>query len=173
MNTTRFSRLSFAILLAVSCGTAGRAQHYRDTGPLDTWTTNEVSRVTEPDGQLRVVRAAKQDSFDRVVFEFADGVPSFLVSYPTSTLYDIGTQARLKISGGAVLEVSMHFNYGEHTDIYQGFPRGKLDLPALLEIKNIDFSEGVMAFALGLRERHAFRVSTLTKPARLVVDVRH
>jgi hypothetical protein len=172
MNTTQL-RLTFAILAVVVCGTSGWAQQYRDTGALNSWTTSEVSRVTEPDGQLRIVRAAKQDGFDRVVFEFADGVPSFSVGYPTSPLYDIGTQARLKISGGAVLEVSMHFNYGEHTDIYQGFPKGKLDLPALLEIKNIDFSEGVMAFALGLRERRAFRVSTLSNPARLVVDVRH
>jgi hypothetical protein len=172
MNPTKL-KLTIAILAIAFCGTSALAQHYRDTGPLNAWTTSEVSRVTEPDGQLRIVRAAKQDGFDRVVFEFADGVPSFSVSYPTSILYDIGTQARLKISGGAVLEVSMHFNYGEHTDIYQGFPKGRLDLPALLEIKNIDFSEGVMAFALGLRERREFRVSTLAKPARLVVDVRH
>jgi hypothetical protein len=172
MNTTQL-RLTFAILAVVFCGTSAWAQQYRDTGALNSWTTSEVSRVTDPDGRLRIVRAAKQDGFDRVVFEFADGVPSFSVAYPNSPLYDIATQARLKISGGAVLEVSMHFNYGEHTDIYQGFPKGKLDLPALLEIKNIDFDEGVMAFALGLRERRAFRVSTLTNPARLVVDVRH
>jgi hypothetical protein len=48
-----------------------------------------------------------------------------------------------------------------------------LGLPVLLEIKEIDFSEGVMAFALGLRGRRAFRVQTLTNPARLVVDIKH
>jgi hypothetical protein len=124
-------------------------------------------------GQLRIVRAAKQNEFDRVVFEFADGVPDFSVSYPTRTIYDLGTQAKLKISGTAVIEVSLDFNYGEHTEIYQGFPKGKLDFPGLLEIKNVDFSEGVMAFALGVQGRRAFRVQTLTKPARLIVDIKH
>jgi hypothetical protein len=172
MNMTQL-RLTLAIVGIVFAAASAGAQHYRDAGRLDTWTTQDVSRVIEADGKLRIVRAAQQDGFDRVVFEFADAVPSFFVSYPSSTLYDITTQDRLRISGGAVLEVSMHFNYGEHTELYQGFPKDKLDLPALLEIKHIDFSEGVMAFALGLRERRAFRITTLANPARLVVDIRH
>ena len=170
------SLLFKSLILATSlmgCAEVALAQHYRQTGGLNTWTTNAVSRVNSADGELRIVRAAKQDGFDRVVFEFGDDVPSFLVSYPNGKTYDLHTQSELKISGTALIEVTFHFNYGEHIEIYQGFPKGRLDLPALLEIKNTDFSEGVMTFALGLPARHTFRVLTFSNPARLVVDIKH
>src|SRR5437588_7102827 len=102
--------LFLVAVLFVAYGSLTSAQHYHNTGALNAWTTGEVSRVKSPDGQLRIVRAAKQDGFDRVVFEFAAGVPSFSVSYPTWTIYDLETQAPVKISGTAVLEVSFHVN---------------------------------------------------------------
>ena len=160
-------------ILVVLCGSATAAQHYQNAGALNTWTTRRVSRVNAPDGQLRIVRAAKQDGFDRVVFEFADGVPSFSVNYSPLPIYAEGTMAKVKISGTAVIVVSFHFYYGEHADIYQGFPRATLNLPELLQIKDIDGTEGVMAFALDLTKRQPFRVQTLSNPARLVVDLKH
>jgi len=159
--------------LTLAGGCISAAAQYRDTGKLNTWTAVNVTRVRSADGQLRIVRAARQDGFDRVVFEFADGVPTFWITYPRPPVYDLHTQAPVKISGTDLLEVSLHFNYGEHIEIYQGFPKGGLDLPMLREIKNVDFSEGVMAFALALQGRHAFRVQILTNPARLVVDLKH
>ena len=80
--------------------------------------------------------------------------------------------APVELSGTAVLVVTFSFYYGENTSIYKGFPKGKLNLPILNEIKNIDSSEGVMSYALDLQGRHPFRVSTLANPARLVVDIK-
>jgi hypothetical protein len=139
---------------------------------LNTWTTGRVSRVDAIDGQFRIARVARHDAFDRVVFEFADGVPSFSVRYVSAPVYE-GTNAPVEISGTVAIEVTFHFYYGENTDIYQGYPKGKLDLPVLREIKDTDGFEGVMTFVLGLQGRHEFRVSTLSKPARLVVDIKH
>ena len=152
-------------------GSSAFAQYQR-TGKLNSWTNHRVSRLNAPDGQMRIVRVARNDGFDRVVFEFADGVPSFLVSYASPPILEETTMAPVEISGTAVLVVTFSFYYGEHTSIYQGFPKGKLDLPVLNEIKNIDSSEGVMSYALDLQGRHPFRVSTLANPARLVVDIK-
>jgi hypothetical protein len=173
MSKAGLSKLVLAILFAVCAGRMASAQHYSNTGPVNAWTTRKVSRVNDPDGQLRIVRAAKQAGFDRVVFEFADGVPSFFVNYTNAPIYQEETMTEVKISGTAFIEVSFQFYYGEHAEIYKGYPKGKLDLPSLLEMKNIDSSESVMAFAFGLQGRHAFRVQTLTNPARLVVDIKH
>lgn len=173
MSKARFSKLAFAIVLTTCVASAASAQHYSNTGPVNAWTTRKVSRVNDPDGQLRIVRVAKQAGFDRVVFEFADGVPSFFVNYTKAPIYQEETMTEVKIGGTAFIEISFQFYYGEHAEIYKGYPQGKLNLPVLLEMKNIDASEGVMAFALGLQGRHAFRVQTLTSPARLVVDIKH
>jgi hypothetical protein len=154
------------------CFVSGLAQ-YRDTGKLHNWTVGTVSRLNSPDGQLRIVRAAKQVDFDRVVFEFADGVPSFTVNYPYAPVYDEATGTSVKISGMEVIEVSFRFDRDQTAKIYKGYPKTKLNLPVLLEIKNTDGTEGRMAFALGLEARHEFRVQILRNPARLVVDIKH
>jgi hypothetical protein len=169
-------RRATLLLLAASfmvCAANPADARYRHTGKLNIWTTREVSRINAPDGQMRIVRVASQKSFDRVVFEFADGVPSFSIKYAKPPIYDEGTMKPIEISGASPLVVTFAFYYGEHTEIYQGFPKGKLDLSVLREIKNIDSSEGVMSYALDLQTRHPFRVTTLTNPARLVVDIKH
>lgn len=168
----RIITLLLVSIFMVGASRSASAQ-YQHTGRLNSWTISRVSRVNAPDGQMRVVRAAQNDGFDRVVFEFADGVPSFLVSYAKPPILEETTMAPIEISGTAVLVVTFSFYFGENTSIYQGFPEGKLNLPVLNEIKNIDSSEGVMSYALDLQGRHPFRVSTLASPARLVVDIKH
>jgi len=183
-NTSKQKPLGFRVLilratllLLPACFTVCAANsadaQYRHTGKLNIWTTGEVSRLNAPDGQMRILRVASQKSFDRVVIEFADGVPSFSIKYDKPPIYDEGTMKPIELSGATPLVVTFAFYYGEHTEIYQGFPKGKLDLSVLREIKNIDSSEGVMAYAFDLQSLHPFRVSTLDNPARLVVDIKH
>jgi len=162
----------FSIVFMACCCVSGSAQ-YRDTGKIDTWTIDTVSRLNVPDGVLRVARATRQADFDRVVFEFADGLPSFMVTYPEGSVFDEATGTSVKISGTAVIEVSFSFDRDQTAKIYQGYPKANLILPLLLEIKDTDGTEGRMAFALGLQARRKFRVQTLTNPGRLVIDMKH
>jgi hypothetical protein len=162
-----------AVLLIAGGRVSATAQHYHDTGRLNTWTMPEVSRLNGADGQFRILRVAKHKGFDRAVFEFADGVSTFSVSYQEPPIYQEETMTPVELRGSAVLVVSFRFYYGEKVDIYKGFPKGELELTVLREVKVIDSSEGQMSYALGLQGRHAFRVSTLANPARLVVDIKH
>jgi len=159
-------------MLLIACGSLPTLAQYNTAGTLNTWTTRRVSRLNPPDGQFRILRVARHDGFDRAVFEFADGVSSFSVSYQKPPILEEETMTPVEIKGTAVLVVSFQFYYGEKVDIYQGFPKGELQLAVLREVKVIGSSEGVMEYALGLQGRHAFRVSTLTNPARLVVDIK-
>jgi len=165
-----------SIVLVTGCSVSATAQ-YRDTGKLNTWTTAEVSRLNYEVGGLRAVRAARNDGFDRVVFEFADGVPSFSLSYARSLVYDQEKKAPAKISGTVFMELSLVALYEEknRNAIYEAYPRGELGLPMLREIKvtKFDFYRAEAVFAFGLQARHEFRVQTLTNPARLVVDIKH
>jgi hypothetical protein len=43
-------------------------------------------------------------------------------------------------------------------------------MPVIQEIKNSDFFEGYLAFAVGLKARTVYRVRQLSNPARLVID---
>jgi hypothetical protein len=167
----RISLLLISVFCALGAVNFASAQ-YRHTGKLNGWTTRSVSRLNAPDGQFRILRVARHNGFDRAVFEFADGVPSFSVSYQKRPVLEEGTMAPIEIRGSAVLVVTFQFYYGEDVSIYQGYPKGPLDLTVLREIKNIDASEAVMSYALGVQGRHTFRVTTLTNPARLVVDIK-
>src|SRR4030095_742954 len=112
----------FSIVFMACCFVSGSAR-YRDTGKLNAWTLDTVSRLNAPDGVLRIVRAARPVDSDRVVFEFADGVPSFTVTYPEGSVYDEATGTSVKISGTAVIEVSFRFDRDQTANIYKGYPK--------------------------------------------------
>jgi hypothetical protein len=128
-----------------------------------------VNAVKEQQAQL----AAQQQTIEQLQHQLDVLKAALPRAWRTPPIYDEATQAQVKLAGTAALEVTFAFNYGEKIDIYEGYPKERLNLPVLLEIKQIDSTEGVMSFALGLQGRHAFRIQTLTNPARLVVDIKH
>jgi len=141
---------------------------------LGQWTTKKVSVQSEADGQLREVRAARNQGFDRAVFEFADGVPEYMVGYVNPPI--LGDDDKpVHMSGKAFIEVRFRCYYGENDPekIFKGYPQGKLNLPALLEIKDSYWFEALQIYALGARKQTPFRVQQLSSPARLVIDIKH
>ena len=62
-----------------------------NAGTLNTWTTTPFSRAHNSSNQasyIKVVRAAKQAGFDRVVFEFEGPFPNYRIEYLNGRLYD-------------------------------------------------------------------------------------
>ncbi|PYP36023.1 MAG: hypothetical protein DMD48_13565 [Gemmatimonadetes bacterium] len=120
--------------------------------------------------------ASPGGGYDRVVFEFTgDSVPGYHVEYATKPVQRCGSGDPVTVAGMGRLIV--RFEPAQAHD-----ERGSLapaqrhrvpGLPAVRELTLICDFEGQVAWVLGIAAPSEYRVSELTGPARLVLDVRH
>ncbi|MCC6557458.1 MAG: hypothetical protein IT372_31290 [Polyangiaceae bacterium] len=124
---------------------------------------------------LRDVRAGGHEGFDRIVFELAgDELPGYRVAYSDKPPLHCGSGKPVEVAGRRWLEVRLtpaqaHDEAGKVT-ITERERKTKLEVVQELEL-TCDF-EGQVSWALGVSSPNAFRVLELSKPARLVVDVK-
>ena len=128
--------------------------------------------------RLTAIRAAAQQGFDRIVFEFAGNtIPGYSVKFVDEAVNcGSGQDVTAFLGGGtapaAILEVDMR-PADAHNE--QGQATAPRDLsPGLETIKRAfgtcDF-EAVTTYAVALSAEQPFKVSTLNDPARLVIDI--
>ena len=116
------------------------------------------------------VRIGQYTGYDRIVIEFASGVPSYSVTRqanPTFTRSPRGDQVTLEGTAGVLIVVHSVTNwssYGGPTAFNAGYP-------CLREALMVENFEGYQQWALGIQGTPALRVATLSSPSRLVVDV--
>jgi hypothetical protein len=126
--------------------------------------------------QITDVRVGRHDGYDRVVFEFGNGIPQFTLAEATPPLLrdpsglplSVRGHAfwQLVLQGGTKLSPSGPETYIGKTDFKPGFPK----LRELIE--GGDF-EAVSTWYFGLDTASCARVMTLTDPSRLVIDIQH
>lgn len=177
---TRNRRFLVLITIVLLTITVSASAQNRNTGRLNSWTTRPVARTHDNNDltHLRVVRAAKQSGFDRIVFEFTGSIPNYTVAYHPSRFYeDDSGRRRITIAGRTFVHVNLNsipvdeeqLRFTESPDFV---PKGRLKLPALWEVEAAGFFEGHYDFLLGLKSRRMFRVTELSNPNRLVIDFR-
>jgi hypothetical protein len=133
---------------------------------------NENVRMTV----LESVRTARNEGFDRVVFEFQSGrIPGYRVEYVDRPVRQCGSGQVVPLRGDAWLRIRLEPSQA-HDD--RGRPTVQdrartADLPMLRELRLICDYEGQVEWVLGMAAPNPFRVVELNSPARLVVDVRH
>jgi hypothetical protein len=107
------------------------------------------------------------------VFEFRGPVPATRrVRYVDQVVQD-GSGAPVRLAGGADLEVvfqgaNAHDDRGTPTVSPRRFSPG---FTALKEVAQVGDFEAVVSYGLGVDRRRPFKVSTLSGPSRLVIDV--
>jgi hypothetical protein len=126
--------------------------------------------------QISDIRVGTHDGYDRVVFEFAAGIPDVVIEGVLPPFYADPSGLELPVAGTAFLRVTMHgaskmspegsVTYSGSTHFQPGFDR----LVQLIE--GGDF-EAVSTWYLGLDGAGCYRVLTLTDPSRLVIDIQH
>jgi len=150
-----------------------------DTAPESFEGTAGIIDKPEPDAPvatLRDVRTARQQGFDRVVFEFEGSqLPGYHLEYIDKPVRQCGSGEPVPIAGDAWLQVRLipaqaHTEAGQPT-----VPERErhLGYPNLLELESICDFEAHVEWVLGVASPNRYRVLELTNPARLVVDVRH
>ena len=129
---------------------------------------------------LTAVRVARQDGFDRVVFEFDGGPPGSRVEYVARPITEDGSGEEVTVEGAAVLQVRMEQAAsarlsGENVLLTYTGPK-RLRPPGtatVVELVQTGDFEAVLTWVVGTRQRAPFKVTTLRGPLRLVVDVAH
>jgi hypothetical protein len=141
-------------------------------------TTGATEKKPTADGARMVtaVRFARHEGYDRVVFEFSEGkMPGYKIEYAAEPVEQCGSGDKVAVTGEGVLTVlfmplAAHTDEGDPTiDRRETLPK----LPMLLEIERVCDFEGEVEFALGLSKRTEYRVTELTGPMRLAIDIKH
>ncbi|MET0413124.1 MAG: hypothetical protein ABW217_17590 [Polyangiaceae bacterium] len=124
---------------------------------------------------LDAVRAAKNDGYDRVVFEFRERVPGYHLEYVAEPVLDCGAGDVKPVEGKARLEARF-FPANAHTE--QGQPTVaerelKPALPIVRELERTCDFEAVVTWVIGTTSKNPYSVLELADPPRLVIDIEH
>lgn len=150
--------------------------------PMEDASTSPVSVApTATDGHalLGAVRSSRHEGYDRVVFEFTNALPGYQVQYVDEPVHEDGSGEEVDVAGDHVLLVRMENASGadlskeDAPQTYTGPTRFDPGTPEVAELVRVGDFEGVLTWAIGVRDEVAFRVTTLDGPPRLVVDVQN
>src|SRR4051794_4239737 len=122
---------------------------------------------------LVAIRAAHHPGFDRVVFVFRGGLPASRRGGYVRRLLGDGSGPPIPAARRGVLPVSL--SPAQAHDAGGGAPvatRRVFTTPDVVTAVQAGDFEGVTTYGIGLAKRTPFHVSTLRRPARVVVDVR-
>ncbi|HEX2042087.1 MAG TPA: hypothetical protein VHF24_05550 [Acidimicrobiales bacterium] len=153
-----------------------------DATAAGDFTRGPVSAPAPAPGEpalLRAVRAAGQQGFDRVVFEFVADLPGYKVEYVERPVREDGSGKEVAVAGAAMLEVRMSPASGAEVSAagvrmtYTGPDRLRpRDGTVVTEVVRVGDFEGQLTWVVGTSTRAPFKVTALGAPARLVIDVR-
>lgn len=140
-------------------------------------TPVSVDRPDAETAHLTDVRVGSHDGFDRITFEFDAPIPGYVVDYTTRPVTEDGSGANVPIDGAAILNVRLFPSMTARIEgdkvvpTYTGEKRFKPGTAIVVEaVKTGDF-EAVVNWTFGLTQKTPFRVSTLTGPDRIVVEL--
>ena len=124
---------------------------------------------------LRDVRSARHVGYDRVVFEFSEGLPNYHVEYVDRPVRKCGSGDPTALAGDAWLEI--RFNPANAHDERGAATVNELErqtkLGVLLELEQTCDFEAHVTWVLGLASPNRYRVLELSGPSRIAVDVLH
>ncbi len=158
-----------ALLSTVAVAPPSHARAVWDTSPV------RVTHNVSPVPKVVDLRVGEHRNFDRVVIDLDGKVPGYTVKYVRSLTYD-GSGEAVPLRGRKYMSITLfpakaHNNSGG--SVYEGPKLRQYHLPALRGVAFTGDFEAQVSFGLALRKRSDFRVFTLHKPNRIVIDVRH
>lgn len=135
----------------------------------------EKERPGTPPRRLKAVRTGRHEHYDRLVFEFAEGVPGYHLEYIDEPVRRCGSGQPTPLAGDAWLEIRLtpadaHTPDGTPTVAER---ERALELGVFRELELTCDFEGHVTWVLGVATPGRYRVLEFEQPPRLVVDVHH
>ena len=120
---------------------------------------------------LTGIRASHHPGFDRVVFDFYGGVPSSRqAEYVLALVAPSGRE--VPVAGRTILQMTFKAARGHKLDGTVTAPsRVAFALPNVHTVVQGEDFEAVLTYGIGLARFSQFRVTTLSNPPRVVVDI--
>ncbi|RJL33043.1 AMIN-like domain-containing (lipo)protein [Bailinhaonella thermotolerans] len=144
--------------------------------PAPTRTERVVVRLTpEPAPLVTGVRVGRHTGFDRVVFNLDGPQTGHRVEYVSQLLQE-GSGEPVPQRGGAYLRVALSPAAAHSQDGNNAWTSPRVLTVSQPNLRFVVFTgdfEGTVSAGLVLTRRAPFRVSSLSNPNRLVVDVAH
>ncbi len=126
--------------------------------------------------QITDVRVGEHDGYDRIVFEFAAGIPEYrieeamppFIQDPSGLPMNVAGSAFWKIvmNGGTIVSPDGGVTYSGPRTFSPGFSK-------LVQLITGGDFEAVSTWYVGLSDVSCLRVQTLSSPSRLVIDIQH
>ena len=145
-------------------------------------TPVEAAATGSETALLERIAVGRHEGYDRVVFQFRNGLPGYKVEYVQPPLKEDGSGKPVSVKGDAIVSVRMEpasgfdLNTGEGVLVYKGPKQidGSGAGTSVVQqlVRTGDF-EAVLSWAIGLSDKVDFRVTTATSPDRLIVDFRN
>lgn len=133
-----------------------------------------TSSSQPPVAFIDAVRTGAHAGYDRVTIEFQNGAPGSLEVAPqTGTRFTgspSGQSMQLAGQNGILVTIhgaDLHTAYSGPSDIVTHYT-GRA---ALVEVRSVQDFEGVVQLALGVNSGACYRVTLLSNPVRIVIDV--
>jgi sporulation and spore germination protein len=139
-------------------------------GPAAAAPAAARERVVVP--TLTSVQAQHVGKVDRVTFGFANGLPDHVYPQWVDTLVHDGSGLPVRVAGAAILSVGFTSAIAHDQDGATIATRTAYPLPNVITAVSAGDFEGYVTVGLGLQKRTSYKVTKLTNPDRVVVDVR-
>jgi hypothetical protein len=124
------------------------------------------------------VRVGTHAGYDRVVFEFTDGVPEISLDRASPPFSEDGSGRQIEVDGSSFLSLTMRGGTkqtDEGTSSYDGPTEFSPGFPSLVHLVEAGDFEAQSTWIIGLSSEACVRVLTLTESdsPRLVIDIEH
>ncbi|MBA2669735.1 MAG: hypothetical protein H0U67_05130 [Gemmatimonadetes bacterium] len=153
-------------------------QRAQGEGPSPVaWTAGRTAADHEVDGVavLEQLRIARNEGFDRVVFEFGGEIPSYVVEYIDRPVRACGSGHVVDLDGDGWLSIRFtparaHTEEGQATVTDRN---QRHQLPVIRHARSTCDFEANLEWVIGTASPNRYRVMELADPERVVVDIRH
>jgi hypothetical protein len=146
-----------------------------DLGPFSCAFPIEERR-TPVHTRIVDVRVGEHDGYDRVVFEFDNGIPEFVLSQAEAPYTEDPSGQPMDVDGTSVLQLVLigatRFDE-EFEPTYDGDTEFMPGFAQLIHLVEAGDFEAVSSWYIGLGGDACVRMLTLDGPDRLVIDIEH
>ncbi len=125
--------------------------------------------------QITRLAVGTHDTYDRIVFGFAAGIPEYTIDKASPPLLQDPSGQSINVQGSSFLRIVLH---GASAEGYGGTPYNGATsftprFAKLVDLQSAGDFEAVASWYAGMNGDACVRVFTLTAPTRLVIDLQH